>query len=370
MSEKLETNILVIGKSGVGKSSLLNYLFGSQKARTGSGRPVTEKGEFQTEKLELENDLVVNITDTWGLEADKSNEWKYLIINEVKKYDSSGSISEWFHTILYCLSAKSSRVEDFEKEIIRELIDNGNNVTVILTHADTNNIENAILEMTKNLKEIGIEEDDIVKVCSVSKKLLGGRETKTFGREEILKKIRDNLWHNIFNKMNPLLENIINENLNDWYSSVSSIIDRDIKWYNYHSDKKLEEINDYAKVLLDKFLSEIKDNIDSKVNQAYTYYLKLSQKLYLIEKENDKKNFEFKINRLSSMCFEEKLAENLTALIFGIIPLGFIFARKTFAKDKRDSLKNELDSIKKKLSIEISNEIKKTIGNLSSFNVE
>lgn len=370
MGQKLETNILIIGKSGVGKSSLLNYLFGSQKAKTGSGRPVTEKGDFQTEQLELENDLVVNITDTWGLEANKANEWKSLIINEVKKHDDSGSISEWFHTILYCLSAKSARVEDFEKEIIRELIDNGNEVTVILTHSDANNIEDAITEMTKTLKEAGIEENNIVRVCSISKKLLGGRETKTFGKEEILKRVRDNLWHNICNKMNTLLKSIVNQNLDNWYYIISSSIDLNVKWYNCHSDKKLKELNDFARMMLDAELESIKNEVNDQVEQAYNYYSKLSEKLYLIEKGTDNINFKFDIDRLTSMCFEDKLAENLAALIVNVLPLGIIFARKVFAEEKRNSLKNELDSIKERLSIDISSEIEKIVYKLMSFNLE
>ena len=35
------TNILILGKTGVGKSSLLNYLFGDEVAAVGAGRPIT-----------------------------------------------------------------------------------------------------------------------------------------------------------------------------------------------------------------------------------------------------------------------------------------------------------------------------------------
>ena len=42
----LSTNVLVIGRSGVGKSSLLNYLFEREIQKTGSGGAVTRKGIF------------------------------------------------------------------------------------------------------------------------------------------------------------------------------------------------------------------------------------------------------------------------------------------------------------------------------------
>ena len=37
--DKIKTNILIAGKSGVGKSSLLNYIFGEEVAETGAGKP-------------------------------------------------------------------------------------------------------------------------------------------------------------------------------------------------------------------------------------------------------------------------------------------------------------------------------------------
>ena len=42
--DKIKTNILIAGKSGVGKSSLLNYIFGEEVSPTGAGKPVTATG--------------------------------------------------------------------------------------------------------------------------------------------------------------------------------------------------------------------------------------------------------------------------------------------------------------------------------------
>ena len=63
--DKLKTNVLVIGRTGVGKSSLLNYLFGRELQETGTGRPVTKMGLFPFE-YEYDDKLSIHIYDTWG----------------------------------------------------------------------------------------------------------------------------------------------------------------------------------------------------------------------------------------------------------------------------------------------------------------
>ncbi|MBQ2431273.1 MAG: 50S ribosome-binding GTPase [Campylobacter sp.] len=36
-------NVLIVGKTGVGKSTLINTIFGRNVVRTGSGEPITKK---------------------------------------------------------------------------------------------------------------------------------------------------------------------------------------------------------------------------------------------------------------------------------------------------------------------------------------
>ncbi|MCW0185704.1 50S ribosome-binding GTPase [Campylobacter lari] len=66
-------NLFIIGKTGVGKSTLINTVFGKDVAKTGSGKPVTQEIKSYTKDN-------LTIYDTKGLEL-KGNE-----IEEIKKF--------------------------------------------------------------------------------------------------------------------------------------------------------------------------------------------------------------------------------------------------------------------------------------------
>ena len=74
---KDSTNVLIIGKSGVGKSSLLNYIFGRELQKVGVGAPVT-KMEIKKFTYKYDDHFEMHIYDTWGLEpsVQKAEDWK------------------------------------------------------------------------------------------------------------------------------------------------------------------------------------------------------------------------------------------------------------------------------------------------------
>ena len=127
-------NFLVLGKTGVGKSSLLNSLLGVKKFDTGTGRPVTKKGIFESEG-DLDG-IKVRVFDSWGLEAGGVEEWQGLIKDAQEKHDLSHKIEDWFHAVVYCVGAGGSRIEDVDQDIIRSLLADDLYVVVALTKAD------------------------------------------------------------------------------------------------------------------------------------------------------------------------------------------------------------------------------------------
>ena len=110
--------ILLLGKTGVGKSSFINYFLGKEVAKSGYGKPVTQ----EMDSYEFNGgQYPILIFDTKGLEALDANNQLNDIIETIKKRNNSNDISNWFHTIFYCVSMSGSRFEDFESGFIKKL---------------------------------------------------------------------------------------------------------------------------------------------------------------------------------------------------------------------------------------------------------
>lgn len=111
-------NIIIAGKTGVGKSTLINYIFREQLAETGIGRPVTQHMREISKK-----DFPLTIYDTKGFELGKDvqEEIKKEIIGKIKEGLYSKDENKCIHCIWYCINTVSDRVEDEEIEWLRAL---------------------------------------------------------------------------------------------------------------------------------------------------------------------------------------------------------------------------------------------------------
>lgn len=108
-------NVLVAGKTGVGKSTLINHIFREKLADTGIGKPVTKHLRKITKP-----GIPVSLYDTRGLELEQS------IQKQVKKEifeltDQNENTSEAIHVAYYCIQASSSRIEDIELDLISDV---------------------------------------------------------------------------------------------------------------------------------------------------------------------------------------------------------------------------------------------------------
>lgn len=279
----LKTAVLIIGKSGVGKSSLLNYMFDEPLEKTGAGKPVTGMGLYQHE-YQLKDNFIINLYDSWGLEADKSKEWFKLINDEVIAHDRKG-ISEWFNTIIFCIN-KNAHVEDFECDIIKSLLVGKNNVVVALTHCDSQDPEENRDKIDYLEKETGITLDRIINISSVRKELISGKSTTQFGKDELIVAIEANLWASICGKLPNSLKGEVHQNteqerrkyLNEVKKKIhigTALVDK-VKFFNKLSGSEtMEKFSEDVSKGIEEFSQKANNIISNKLIEANEYYLDL-----------------------------------------------------------------------------------------------
>ena len=284
---KDSTNVLIIGKSGVGKSSLLNYIFGRELQKVGVGAPVT-KMEIKKFTYKYDDHFEMHIYDTWGLEpsVQKAEDWKNTIFKEIGRHDEE-KISEWFNTIIFCLNAKSARVEDFEIDIMEELLREKNHVTIALTHCNSKSDPDGIVlreSVKEELTKRGIEAPDdrnFVFVSNVRKKLLGGT-VEQFGKEEIFISIIRNVWASLKSKVPYQTRRKFD---NSFALKKAELLKKpdSLKWIvPFMRKNRIKGLEQEINRNCNAFVSELVSEINEMYSDAVEYYTALSKKYAMI----------------------------------------------------------------------------------------
>ena len=120
-------NIIIAGKTGVGKSTLINTVFRDKMAETGLGRPVTQKiKEISKPGIPL------TILDTKGLELADYESIKSDLLNEVSGRQGEDA-DRYIHLAWICIKEDSARIENAELDLAKALTGLGVAVMVVIT---------------------------------------------------------------------------------------------------------------------------------------------------------------------------------------------------------------------------------------------
>ena len=106
-------NLAIFGKTGVGKSTLINAMFGADVAKTGTGRPVTLKTQYFEHPSGL-----FGVYDSEGIEIGEEGREILARFHDLIAEKRTRPIEEQIHVVWYCVRAADLRFEDAQAAFI------------------------------------------------------------------------------------------------------------------------------------------------------------------------------------------------------------------------------------------------------------
>ncbi|MCX7066519.1 MAG: GTPase domain-containing protein [Methylococcales bacterium] len=257
-------NVVIVGQTGVGKSSLINYLFGKKVVEAGVGRPVTPPG-FHPVDSEI-NGLPICFFDSFGLEVNGYENWILDLNEQFKIRGVDKSAEQWFHSVFYCIQAGGARIQECDTAIIKKFIDEKYKVNVILTKCDQvgEDIEKALkTELHKQIEGLAI-----ISVCSEEIKTRSGGTSEPFGKEEVENQVFNDFFDALILRLPLRCKSVMEDTLKDWVSESRKKVDDNLGVMGWGKNDIEMEIQSAAK----KLPSEIQELVNAEVKKTFKMY--------------------------------------------------------------------------------------------------
>lgn len=401
----LRCNILMMGKSGAGKSSFCNYLFEKPNFfTTGKGEPVTSWEEnFQSFDFKT-NGITIEVFDTVGIEVDNYIKWKKELDRFLLEHSSTQkNVSDWLHGIFYIINASSDRFEDVERDLITSLTSGSyiNNfdlkkiilptllaslnipkfttkknildtilqtylsreisppIQIVLTNCDTAT-ENQIQAIIKELRLI--KSDLIIHQVNSVTQRFRNKSTEAFGRDNVLDSFLNQAYTFINKSLSLRALDLIQVTFKNIQNEINTTIDNfSISLFNLGSievllDESLNNLEEKIDSLLDKSLAPIEEY--EELLESFEIHYKGIDYFTIVESAivSDLDTLPSKLFNKLETALEKLESGNFTEKVGAAITLGFnvIRAKKTL-KTIIDETFESLNSDLNKARIEINN---------------
>ncbi len=121
-------NLAVFGKTGVGKSTLVNAIFGRDVAATGVGSPVTRGLVYYRHP-----DGFLGVYDSEGFETGTAGDAIVAGLRRLVAEYRTGAVDRQIHAVWYLVRWSDRRFEAAQEQFVRELADLGLPVIIVMT---------------------------------------------------------------------------------------------------------------------------------------------------------------------------------------------------------------------------------------------
>ena len=266
----MKYRILLIGRSGVGKSTIINAIFDYDLAETGIGRPITMYDK--PKKYEYLNHDDLELYDTRGIELDPnygidktSKKVEEFITEQLRK-------KEPINAIWYCVTG--SKIEDIELFLIKKLqgMYKDDSLPVIIVY--TQCVDDEIFVQFKDYLNLQFNNQvNITKILAKMKKLKG-INLQSYGLEELLSQTKQFIDKNkdlvslstAKTKTEEKMENLLNEKINIDSSMTFNIkIEKIIS--AYYSKFDYLDLNKNIKDLIQSFILQYNNKCQSIIQE-------------------------------------------------------------------------------------------------------
>ena len=278
-------NFMIIGSSGVGKSTLINQLFGEELAQEGSGKRCTTIGTKYTSK----NFPCLTLYDSVGTEIGQGHtleEVQKETLDEITKNLNINDPNEHIHCIIYCTT--SNRIFKDELKVILKIREKYDGkrlpIVIVFTRAiDEEEVESKKEAINEFLKEYGEEiSDDIFGITFI----------KVHAKEKITKKLGksicdpcfglSDLMSTCYKKGEKSYKIAIKNSLveiakNTFYKYIQNVVkylSDDINFYLYLAKKFEPNFTDFISYSFEKFTDIVnKEGVKENELQKLENYL-------------------------------------------------------------------------------------------------